>query len=100
MPVLSASPFEALLWSTTVPIICILGDKWGDVQLTGPKIIHETTKKIVQNLDNAMQSRQRSYANFVKATSSWNSELEIVFMLKVSLEKVHDQGLSGAVIAT
>ncbi|GJZ49991.1 hypothetical protein Tco_0604181, partial [Tanacetum coccineum] len=37
----------------------------GDIQLTGPKIIHETTKKIVkirQRLQ-AARDRQRSYAN-------------------------------------
>ncbi|GKC25560.1 hypothetical protein Tco_1027710, partial [Tanacetum coccineum] len=37
----------------------------GDVQLTGPEIIHETTKKIVQIRQRlqAARDRQRSYAN-------------------------------------
>ncbi|GJX59806.1 hypothetical protein Tco_0291196 [Tanacetum coccineum] len=37
----------------------------GDVQLTGPKIIHETTEKIVQIRQRlqAARDRQRSYAN-------------------------------------
>ncbi|GJY24364.1 putative reverse transcriptase domain-containing protein [Tanacetum coccineum] len=39
--------------------------KVGDVQLTGPEIIHETTKKIVQIRQRlqAARDRQRSYAN-------------------------------------
>ncbi|GJX43730.1 putative reverse transcriptase domain-containing protein [Tanacetum coccineum] len=38
---------------------------FGDVQLTGPEIIHETTKKIVQIRQRlqAARDRQRSYAN-------------------------------------
>ncbi|GJW79134.1 hypothetical protein Tco_0140816 [Tanacetum coccineum] len=40
-------------------------DKVGDVQLTGPEIIHETTEKIVQIRQRlqAARDRQRSYAN-------------------------------------
>ncbi|GJU84062.1 putative reverse transcriptase domain-containing protein [Tanacetum coccineum] len=40
----------------------------GDVQLTGPEIIHETTKKIVQIRQRlqAARDRQRSYANIRK----------------------------------
>ncbi|GKC07660.1 putative reverse transcriptase domain-containing protein [Tanacetum coccineum] len=39
--------------------------KVGDVQLTGPEIVHETTKKIVQIRQRlqAARDRQRSYAN-------------------------------------
>ncbi|GJY77163.1 putative reverse transcriptase domain-containing protein [Tanacetum coccineum] len=39
--------------------------KVGDVQLTGPEIIHETTEKIVQIRQRlqAARDRQRSYAN-------------------------------------
>ncbi|GJZ01108.1 putative reverse transcriptase domain-containing protein [Tanacetum coccineum] len=39
--------------------------KVGDVQLTGPEIVHETTKKIVQIRQHlqAARDRQRSYAN-------------------------------------
>ncbi|GJU13314.1 hypothetical protein Tco_1135710, partial [Tanacetum coccineum] len=45
------------------PLVC-----WaevGDVQLTGPEIIHETTEKIVQIRQRlqAARDRQRSYAN-------------------------------------
>ncbi|GJR35338.1 putative reverse transcriptase domain-containing protein [Tanacetum coccineum] len=46
--------------------------KVGDVQLTGPEIIHETTKKIVQIRQRlqAVRDRQRSYANV------WRKSLE------------------------
>ncbi|GJZ20629.1 putative reverse transcriptase domain-containing protein [Tanacetum coccineum] len=57
------SPFEALYSQKCRSPVC-----WaevGDVQLTGPEIIHETTEKIVQirqRLQTA-RDRQRSYAN-------------------------------------
>ncbi|GJS51503.1 hypothetical protein Tco_0624865 [Tanacetum coccineum] len=43
----------------------------GDVQLTGPEIIHETTKKIVQIRQRlqAARDRQRSYANILNERS-------------------------------
>ncbi|GJS39853.1 putative reverse transcriptase domain-containing protein [Tanacetum coccineum] len=42
-----------------------LKTKVGDIQLTGPKIIHETTKKIIQikNQIQAARDRQKSYAD-------------------------------------
>nr|GEV76874.1 putative reverse transcriptase domain-containing protein [Tanacetum cinerariifolium] len=58
-----------------------------DVQLTGPEIIHETTKKIVQIRQRlqAIRDRQRSYANV------WRKPLEFQIgdrvMLKVSPHK-------------
>ncbi|GJT36727.1 putative reverse transcriptase domain-containing protein [Tanacetum coccineum] len=60
---LRASPFEALYGRKCRSPVC-----WaevGDVQLTGPEIIHETTKKIVQIRQRlqAARDRQRSYAN-------------------------------------
>nr|GEV25924.1 putative reverse transcriptase domain-containing protein [Tanacetum cinerariifolium] len=56
-------PFEALYGRKCRSPVC-----WaevGDVQLTGPEIIHETTKKIVQIRQRlqAARDRQRSYAN-------------------------------------
>ncbi|GJU85875.1 putative reverse transcriptase domain-containing protein [Tanacetum coccineum] len=46
---------------------CVLdfGKKFGDAQLTGPAIIHETTEKIVQikSRIQAARDRQKSYAN-------------------------------------
>ncbi|GKA79293.1 putative reverse transcriptase domain-containing protein, partial [Tanacetum coccineum] len=60
---IKATPFEALYGRKCRSPIC-----WaevGDVQLTGPEIIHETTKKIVQILQRLQAARdwQRSYAN-------------------------------------
>ncbi|GKA31127.1 putative reverse transcriptase domain-containing protein [Tanacetum coccineum] len=60
---IKAAPFEALYGRKCRSPVC-----WaevGDVQLTGPEIIHETTEKIVkirQSLQ-ATRGRQRSYAN-------------------------------------
>ncbi|GJS22585.1 putative reverse transcriptase domain-containing protein [Tanacetum coccineum] len=58
-----AAPFEALYGQKCRSPIC-----WaevGDVQLTRPEIIHETTEKIVQIRQRlqAARDRQRSYAN-------------------------------------
>ncbi|GKA22693.1 putative reverse transcriptase domain-containing protein [Tanacetum coccineum] len=60
---IKAAPFEALYGRKCRSPVC-----WaevGDVQLTGPEIIHETTKKIVQIQQplQAARDRQRSYAN-------------------------------------
>nr|GEU79340.1 putative reverse transcriptase domain-containing protein [Tanacetum cinerariifolium] len=58
-----AAPFEAFYGRKCRSPVC-----WaevGDVQLTGPEIIHETTKKIVQIQQRlqAARDRQRHYAN-------------------------------------
>ncbi|GJY09230.1 putative reverse transcriptase domain-containing protein [Tanacetum coccineum] len=63
---IKASPFKALYGRKCRSPIC-----WaevGDVQLTGPEIIHETTEKIVQIRQRlqAARDRQRSYANVRK----------------------------------
>ncbi|GJY27923.1 putative reverse transcriptase domain-containing protein [Tanacetum coccineum] len=60
---IKAAPFEAHYGRKCRSPVC-----WaevGDVQLTGPEIIHETTKKIVQIRQHlqAARDRQRSYAN-------------------------------------
>ncbi|GJZ64514.1 putative reverse transcriptase domain-containing protein [Tanacetum coccineum] len=60
---IKAAPFEALYGRKCRSPVC-----WaevGDVQLTRPEIIHETTKKIVQIRQRlqAARDRQRSYAN-------------------------------------
>ncbi|GJQ92651.1 hypothetical protein Tco_0003790 [Tanacetum coccineum] len=59
----------------------------GDVQLTGPEIIHETTKKIVQirqHLQDA-RDRQRSYANIRRKPLEFQVGDRV--MLKVSPRK-------------
>ncbi|GJT58306.1 putative reverse transcriptase domain-containing protein [Tanacetum coccineum] len=60
---IKAAPFEALYGQKCRSPVC-----WaevGDVQLTGPEIIYETTKKIVQIQQRlqAARDQQRSYAN-------------------------------------
>ncbi|GJU74022.1 putative reverse transcriptase domain-containing protein [Tanacetum coccineum] len=60
---IKAAPFEALYGQKCRSPVC-----WaevGDVQLTGPEIIHETTKKIVQIRQRlqAARDQKRSYAN-------------------------------------
>ncbi|GKB48129.1 hypothetical protein Tco_0898882, partial [Tanacetum coccineum] len=60
---IKAAPFEALYGRKCRSPVCWA--KVGDVQLTGPEIIHETTEKIVQirQLLQTARDRQRSYAN-------------------------------------
>nr|GEU73352.1 putative reverse transcriptase domain-containing protein [Tanacetum cinerariifolium] len=60
---IKAAPFKALYGRKCRSPVC-----WaevGDTQLTGPEIIHETTKKIVQIRQHLQAARdgQRSYAN-------------------------------------
>ncbi|GJT30297.1 hypothetical protein Tco_0910572 [Tanacetum coccineum] len=64
---IKVAPFEALYgrkYRSPVLLGRRLGEV-GDVQLTGPKIIHETTEKIVQIRQRLQAARdpQRSYAN-------------------------------------
>ncbi|GKA72121.1 putative reverse transcriptase domain-containing protein [Tanacetum coccineum] len=76
------SPFEALYGRKCRSPVCWA--KVGDVQLTRPEIIHETTEKIVQIRQRlqAARDRQRSYANVRRKPL----ELEVGdrVMLKVS----------------
>nr|GEW24658.1 putative reverse transcriptase domain-containing protein [Tanacetum cinerariifolium] len=60
----------------------------GDVQLTGPEIIHETTEKIVQIQQclQAARDRQRSYANVRRKPLKF--QVGDCVMLKVSPPKV------------
>ncbi|GJY31845.1 hypothetical protein Tco_0415340, partial [Tanacetum coccineum] len=83
---IKASPFEALYERKCRSPVC-----WaevGDVQLTGPEIIHETTEKIVQIRQRlqAARDRQRSYANIRRKPL----EFQVIdrVMLKVSPRKV------------
>ncbi|GJT48526.1 hypothetical protein Tco_0974683 [Tanacetum coccineum] len=59
----------------------------GDVQLTGPEIIHETTEKIVQiqQFFQATRDRQRSYANVRRKPLEFQVGDRV--MLKVSPRK-------------
>ncbi|GKD97173.1 putative reverse transcriptase domain-containing protein [Tanacetum coccineum] len=60
---IKATPFEALYGRKCRSPVC--WTEFRDVQLTGPEIIHETTKKIVQIRQRLQAARdlQRSYAN-------------------------------------
>nr|GEV38368.1 reverse transcriptase domain-containing protein [Tanacetum cinerariifolium] len=60
---IKAAPFEALYGRKCRSPVCWA--KVGDVQLTGPEIIHETTEKIIQikSRIQAACDRQKSYAD-------------------------------------
>ncbi|GKE05534.1 putative reverse transcriptase domain, ribonuclease H-like domain, aspartic peptidase domain protein [Tanacetum coccineum] len=83
---IKAAPFEALYGRKCRSPVC-----WaevGDVQLTGPEIIHETTEKIVkirQRLQ-AARDRQRSYDNIRRKPLEFQVGDRV--MLKVSPHKV------------
>ncbi|GJV34803.1 putative reverse transcriptase domain, ribonuclease H-like domain, aspartic peptidase domain protein [Tanacetum coccineum] len=82
---IKASPFEALYGQKCRSSICWA--EGGDVQLTGPEIIHESTKKIVQIRQRlqAARDRQRSYANVRRQTLEFQVGERV--MLKVSPRK-------------
>ncbi|GJZ23581.1 putative reverse transcriptase domain-containing protein [Tanacetum coccineum] len=82
---IKAAPFEALYGQKCRSPVC-----WaevGDVQLTRPEIIHETTKKIVQIRQRlqAARDRQRSYANVRRKPLEFQVGDRV--MLKVSPRK-------------
>ncbi|GJR81591.1 putative reverse transcriptase domain-containing protein [Tanacetum coccineum] len=82
---IKAAPFEALYGRKCRSPVCWA--KGGDVQLTGPEIIHETTKKIVQIRQclQAARDRQRSYANIRRKPLEFQVGDRV--MLKVSPRK-------------
>ncbi|GKC00728.1 putative reverse transcriptase domain-containing protein [Tanacetum coccineum] len=82
---IKAAPFEALYGRKCRSPVC-----WaevGDVQLTGPEIIHETTEKIMQIRQRlqAARDRQRSYANVRRKPLEFQVGDRV--MLKVSPRK-------------
>ncbi|GKF98204.1 putative reverse transcriptase domain-containing protein, partial [Tanacetum coccineum] len=82
---IKAAPFEGLYGRKCRSPVC-----WaevGDVQLTGPEIIHETTEKIVQIRQclQAARDRQRSYANIRRKPLEFQVGDRV--MLKVSPRK-------------
>ncbi|GKF20410.1 putative reverse transcriptase domain-containing protein [Tanacetum coccineum] len=82
---IKAAPFEALYGRKCRSPVC-----WaevGDVQLTGPEIIHETTEKIVQIRQRlqAARDRQRSYVNVRRKPLEFQVRDRV--MLKVSPQK-------------
>ncbi|GJT14944.1 putative reverse transcriptase domain-containing protein [Tanacetum coccineum] len=82
---IKAAPFKALYGCKCRSPVC-----WaevGDVQLTGPEIIHETTEKIIQikSRIQAARDRQKSYADVRRNPLQFKEGDKV--MLKV-LEKV------------
>ncbi|GJT53227.1 putative reverse transcriptase domain-containing protein [Tanacetum coccineum] len=82
---IKAAPFEALYSRKCRSLVC-----WaevGDVQLTGPEIIYETTEKIVQIQQRlqAARDRQRIYANVRQKPLEFQVGDRV--MLKVSPQK-------------
>ncbi|GKE14550.1 putative reverse transcriptase domain-containing protein [Tanacetum coccineum] len=82
---IKATPFKALYGQKCRSLVC-----WaevGDVQLTRPEIIHETTKKIVQIQQclQAARDRKRSYANVRRKHLEF--QVGDCVMLKVSPRK-------------
>ncbi|GKB59397.1 putative reverse transcriptase domain-containing protein [Tanacetum coccineum] len=82
---IKATPFKALYGRKCRSPVCWA--KVGDVQLTGPEIIYEATKKIVQIRQRlqAARDRQRSYANIRRKPLEFQVRDHV--MLKVSPRK-------------
>ncbi|GKF44380.1 hypothetical protein Tco_0130932, partial [Tanacetum coccineum] len=82
---IKAAPFKALYGQKCRSSVCWA--KVGDVQLTGPEIIHETTKKIVQIRQclQAARDQQRSYATIRRKPLEFQVGDHV--MLKVSPRK-------------
>ncbi|GJZ71428.1 putative reverse transcriptase domain-containing protein [Tanacetum coccineum] len=79
---IKAAPFKALYGQKCQSLIC-----WaevGDAQLTGPEMVHETTKKIIQikKCIQAARDRQKSYAD--RRCKPLEFEVGDKVMLKVS----------------
>nr|GEY35093.1 reverse transcriptase domain-containing protein [Tanacetum cinerariifolium] len=82
---IKAAPFKALYGRKYRSPVCQA--EVGDIQLTGPEIIHETTKKIVQIRQRlqAARDQQRSYANIRRKPLEFQVGDHV--MLKVSPRK-------------
>ncbi|GJX71436.1 putative reverse transcriptase domain-containing protein [Tanacetum coccineum] len=81
---IKAAPFEALYGRKCRSPVC--WTKVGDVQLTGPEIIHETTEKIVQIRQRLQAARDRRiYANVRRRPLEFQVGDRV--MLKVSPRK-------------
>ncbi|GJZ05169.1 retrovirus-related pol polyprotein from transposon TNT 1-94 [Tanacetum coccineum] len=84
---IKAAPFEVLYGRKCKSHVCWA--KVGDVQLTRPEIIHETTKKIVQIRQSmqAARDRQRSYANIRRKPLEFQVGDRVY--VKVTLESIY-----------
>ncbi|GKB80043.1 putative reverse transcriptase domain-containing protein, partial [Tanacetum coccineum] len=82
---IKVAPFEVLYGRKCRSPVC--WDEVGDVQLTGPEIIYETTEKIIQIRQRLqdVRDRQRSYANVRRKPLEFQVRDRV--MLKVSPRK-------------
>ncbi|GKB55076.1 putative reverse transcriptase domain-containing protein [Tanacetum coccineum] len=83
---IKATPFEALYGRKCRSPIC--WDEVGDAQLTGPEIICETTKKIIQIKRRLQDSRDRQRSYTDKRRKPLEFQVRDKVMLKVSPWKV------------
>nr|GEV78980.1 putative reverse transcriptase domain-containing protein [Tanacetum cinerariifolium] len=83
---IKAAPFEALYGRKCRSSVC--WTEVGDAQLTSPKIIHETSEKIIQIKSRIQAARdgQKSYAD--SKSKPMNFQVSDMVMLKVSPWKV------------
>ncbi|GJS06481.1 putative reverse transcriptase domain-containing protein [Tanacetum coccineum] len=91
---IKATPFEALYGRKCRLPVCLA--EVGDVQLTGPEIIYETTEKIIQikSRIQAARDRQKSYGDVRRFDS--NEEEVVPKVDDVSLvDGVFDGALGG-----
>ncbi|GJU24087.1 putative reverse transcriptase domain-containing protein [Tanacetum coccineum] len=75
---IKAAPFEALYGRKCRSPVC-----WaevGEVQLTGPEIVQETTEKIIQVKQRmqAARDRQKSYADLKRKTMEFEVEIKLI----------------------
>ncbi|GJR79171.1 hypothetical protein Tco_0149956 [Tanacetum coccineum] len=79
---IKAAPFETLYWRKCRSLVC--WSEVGDSQLTVPKLVRETTKKIVQIKNRLItaRSRQKSYADVKRKPMEF--QVGDMVMLKVS----------------
>nr|GEY77852.1 putative reverse transcriptase domain-containing protein [Tanacetum cinerariifolium] len=89
---IKAAPFEALYGRKCRSPVC-----WaevGDAQLTGPKIIHETTEKIVQikSMIQAARDRKKSYADLKRKPMDFQLVIRSCLRLDLpqQLSRVHN----------
>ncbi|GJU09218.1 putative reverse transcriptase domain-containing protein [Tanacetum coccineum] len=86
---IKAAPFEALYGRKCRSLVC-----WAEVrdaQLTGPELIHETTKKIVQIKQRiqAAQDRQKSYTDVRRKPLEFQVGDRVILELPHQLSMVH-----------
>ncbi|GJT86818.1 putative reverse transcriptase domain-containing protein [Tanacetum coccineum] len=90
---IKAAPFEALYGRKCRSPICWA--KVGDVQLTGPEIIHETTEKIVQIQQHfqAARDRQRSPSKLFNHSIKNAADLALRLYVMVSSDLENKESL-------